>query len=178
MREIADGLGSGVTPEQLETSVDLGKQWLEEIKQYDFSDERNTAIGVSGLANNLVDTVNEFASPVKNFNHNVSEVEGIITGLESKLEDLNGHGRNAVEQIQVAKDSNFRNSDPPASFKAARINSMKDATEANNKMGTDLVNEAETFLGEAQSSFDGLADKREILDQTFTDANDRLERDQ
>ena len=54
---------------------------------------------------------------------------------------------------------------------------MKDATEANNKMGTDLVNEAESFLSEAQNSFDGLADKREILDQTFTDSNDRLERD-
>lgn len=80
-------------------------------------------------------------------------------------------------QIQIAKDYNFRNSDPPASFKTARINSMKDATEANNRMGTDLVNEANVFLEEAQSSFQGLADKREILDQTFTDSNDKLESD-
>lgn len=48
MREIADGLGSGVTPEQLETSVELGKQWLDEIKQYDFADERQKAIEKQG----------------------------------------------------------------------------------------------------------------------------------
>ena len=77
----------------------------------------------------------------------------------------------------MAKDFNFRNSDPPASFKTARINSMKEATEANNQMGTDLVNEAEEFLAEAQTSFDGLAEKRDILDQTFTDSNDRLEKE-
>ena len=77
----------------------------------------------------------------------------------------------------MAKDFNFRNSDPPASVKAARINSMKDATEANNKMGTDLVNEAEIFLQEAQTSFDGLSDKRDMLDQTFEDSNSRLERE-
>lgn len=206
MREIADGLGSGVTPEQLETSVELGKQWLEEIKQYDFSDERQNAIEKQMLADNLVETVNEFASPVKNFNHNVTEVEGIISELEEKLQDLDEQGRKSLDQvssvqvlldciffqwpptivislfvlllqIQIAKDYNFRNSDPPASFKTARINSMKDATEANNRMGTDLVNEANVFLEEAQSSFQGLADKREILDQTFTDSNDKLESD-
>ncbi len=32
MRVISDGLGSGVTPEQLQTSITLGEQWLEEIR--------------------------------------------------------------------------------------------------------------------------------------------------
>ncbi len=32
MRVISDGLGSGVTPEQLQTSIKLGNQWLEDIK--------------------------------------------------------------------------------------------------------------------------------------------------
>ena len=45
MRVISDGLGSGVTPEQLQTSVEMGKRWLEQIKQYDFSRERNNAVG-------------------------------------------------------------------------------------------------------------------------------------
>ena len=43
MREIADGLGSGVTPEQLETSVQLGKEWLDEIKKQNFNDQRGLA---------------------------------------------------------------------------------------------------------------------------------------
>jgi hypothetical protein len=40
MREIADGLGSGVTPEQIQTSIDLGNEWLAMMKENDFSQNR------------------------------------------------------------------------------------------------------------------------------------------
>ena len=42
MRKIADGLGSGVSPDQIRSSIDLGTTWLQEIKDigklaiYDF----------------------------------------------------------------------------------------------------------------------------------------------
>ena len=32
MREIADGLGSGVSQDQIRTSIDYGEQFLQEIK--------------------------------------------------------------------------------------------------------------------------------------------------
>ena len=40
MKIIADGLGSGVTPKQIETSVELGRSWLNDMKANDFSDDR------------------------------------------------------------------------------------------------------------------------------------------
>ena len=43
MKEVADGLGSGVTPDQLKLSMNMGKEWLDSIKQIDFSRERNLA---------------------------------------------------------------------------------------------------------------------------------------
>ena len=44
MRNIADGLGSGVTPKQIETSVELGRTWLNDMKANDFSDDRQIAV--------------------------------------------------------------------------------------------------------------------------------------
>ena len=43
MREIADGLGSGVTPEQIQTAIDLGNEWLDAMKEHDFSEDRSLA---------------------------------------------------------------------------------------------------------------------------------------
>ena len=39
MREIADGLGSGVSPEKIRTSISYGEDWLQEIK--DRGDKNN-----------------------------------------------------------------------------------------------------------------------------------------
>ena len=44
MKIIADGLGSGVTPKQIETSVELGRSWLNDMKANDFSDDRQIAV--------------------------------------------------------------------------------------------------------------------------------------
>ena len=47
MRKIADGLGSGVSPDQIRSSIDLGTTWLQEIKDigkltiYDFLEDQN-----------------------------------------------------------------------------------------------------------------------------------------
>ena len=101
MREIADGLGSGVTPEQLEASVELGKQWLAEIEAKDFNDERQTAIEKQQAANELVRTVKDFASPVENFKMNVTEVEGAVKTLDSRLTDLDNNGNEAMEKVNI-----------------------------------------------------------------------------
>ena len=47
MRKIADGLGSGVSPDQIRSSIDLGTTWLQEIKDigkltiYDFLGDKS-----------------------------------------------------------------------------------------------------------------------------------------
>jgi len=53
MQDIADGLGSGVTPKQIETSVELGRQWLNEMKSYNFSEDRQNANEKNIQANEL-----------------------------------------------------------------------------------------------------------------------------
>ena len=45
MRKIADGLGSGVSPDQIRSSIDLGTTWLQEIKDIG----RSTFIMFSGI---------------------------------------------------------------------------------------------------------------------------------
>ena len=45
MRKIADGLGSGVSPDQIRSSIDLGTTWLQEIKDIG----RSTFIIFSGI---------------------------------------------------------------------------------------------------------------------------------
>lgn len=67
MKEIADGLGSGVTPEQIKTSVDLGNQWLDLMKKVDFKQDRAFANEKHQIAMELVKTVKEFARPVTSF---------------------------------------------------------------------------------------------------------------
>ena len=49
-------------------------------------------------------------------------------------------------QLRVASTLNFRNSEPAVVYKLARINSMQEASEGNNKLGSDLGNEANQFL--------------------------------
>ena len=47
MRKIADGLGSGVSPDQIRSSIDLGTTWLQQIKdigrltKYDFYGDKS-----------------------------------------------------------------------------------------------------------------------------------------
>ena len=53
MRKIADGLGSGVSPDQIRSSIDLGTTWLQEIKDigkltiYDFLGDQSYIKNVS-----------------------------------------------------------------------------------------------------------------------------------
>ena len=49
-------------------------------------------------------------------------------------------------QLRVASTLNFRNSEPAVGYKLSRIVSMQEGTEANNKLGSDLGNEANQFL--------------------------------
>jgi methyl-accepting chemotaxis protein len=99
MREIVDGLGSGVTPEQLEASVDLGKQWLEEIKQYNFDEERQLSITKQNAARDLRDKTNGFAEPVATFQDRVSGVEESIESVGERLQDLEDNSEKASEMV-------------------------------------------------------------------------------
>jgi len=55
MRVVADGLGSGVTPEQLNSSIELGERWLEDIRARDFSAQRTAAVERRKESVDLVD---------------------------------------------------------------------------------------------------------------------------
>ena len=41
MREIADGLGSGVSPDQIRTSIGYGEEFLQEIKDRGKGKDKN-----------------------------------------------------------------------------------------------------------------------------------------
>lgn len=202
MREIADGLGSGVTPEQLETSVKLGKQWLEQIREHDFSEERNMAIQKQMLANEMEATAKAlFQDPVAALRSNASDVEQDISALIENMEDLRRNAENATImvrkwfshnegtktswrwkplhfQIREASALNFRNSDPPASFKSARIASLLETTENSNKVGLDLVTEADVILGAAKTAFEQLASKGSNMGEYIDEFNRQIENNQ
>ncbi len=108
MREIADGLGSGVTPEQQEASVALGRQWLEDIKMQDFSEERDKARDSRREAADLVEEVNLFKDPVESFKANVTGVNELIVDLKFRLQDLKNHTENTNHM--VSKRTKARNS--------------------------------------------------------------------
>lgn len=73
---------------------------------------------------------------------------------------------------------NFRNSEPPANFKTARISALTDGTETNNLMGSDLVSEASAFLKEANNSFDSLAEMNGNMDSYNGDFDDTIQKNQ
>ena len=100
MRVIADGLGSGVTPEQIQTSIELGQQWLDEIKKHDFDTERDLANEKQQAALGLVESVKNFAAPVEEFKANVSGVNDIIVDLKEKLSDLKNNSENTMRMVQ------------------------------------------------------------------------------
>lgn len=101
MRVIADGLGSGVSPEQLEQSVRLGNQWLDEIKSRDFSPERQRSFEKKNAASDMVNSVEAFTKPVEEFNNNVTGVQGTIIDLRDKMEDLRNNSMAAQDQVKL-----------------------------------------------------------------------------
>ncbi|TRY60964.1 hypothetical protein TCAL_05712 [Tigriopus californicus] len=178
MREIADGLGSGVTPEQLETSVKLGKQWLEQIREHDFVDERQMAIEKQMMANEMETIVKALQDPVGTLRSNATDVEQDIAALIENMEDLKRNAENASIMIREAGALNFRNSDPPASFKSARIASLLETTGNNNKMGSDLVTEADAILGDAKVAFEQLASKGSNMGEYIDEFNRQIDNNQ
>ena len=71
----------------------------------------------------------------------------------------------------------FRNSDPPARYKTSRITTLIADTEANNKMGGQLVNEADELLIEAGNAYEMLQDLQGGLNDRNDEYNNRLESD-
>ena len=70
---------------------------------------------------------------------------------------------------------NFRNSDPPAAFKAQRIEDMLEAAGFNNGLGTDLVNGADTNVTDAAQSFENVRDLTESVEANMAEFNARWE---
>ncbi len=174
MREIVDGLGSGVSPEQIEASVEFGRQWLEEIKQYNFSRERAIALEKANAARMLQETVSEFAEPVETFQERVSNTGETIVSLEERLQDLEDNSEEAAKMVRHASALNFRNSDPPASTKANRITGNFDYAETNNDMASSLVKEANEFLATSRDAYGRLSDSKYTMSDTIADNNQML----
>ena len=47
--------------------METGRQWLEEIKQYNFDEERRVSLEEQQAARDLREKVREFSDPVKKF---------------------------------------------------------------------------------------------------------------
>ena len=109
MKKIADKLGSVVTPDQIKTSVDMGNEWLEEMKANDFTEDRANANEMYRASNELVQAVKEFAKPVNSFKGNVTTEEERLKELEVKLDDLKFNSEESNQKLRVAKTLNFRN---------------------------------------------------------------------
>ena len=121
MKEIADKLGSVLTPDQIKTSVSMGEECLEQMKNNDFTENRATANEKYRASNELVQAVKNFAKPVDSFKGNVTNEEERLKELEVKLDDLHKHSDDSNAKLKVAKTLNFRNQNPPVTFKTGQI---------------------------------------------------------
>ena len=76
--------------------------------------------------------------------------------------------------IRTASSLNFRNSDPPASFKAGRIATLDDNAKSSNDLGSSLVFEADKFLRAAGDAYGRLAGERDGMQARQDDFNGRI----
>ena len=88
MRVVVSGLASGLSPTEIQLSVDQGAQLLEEIKQYNFDEERRVSLEEQAAARALRERVKEFADPVTRFEERVSGVNATVKALDDRLLDL------------------------------------------------------------------------------------------
>ena len=130
MSEIAAGLGSGVSQDQIRTSIEYGEQHLQEIKDRgefhltinvfwifslkwlreesssiifsskDFSQYKTSAYKEEATARELVANVTMFTLPGKIFKQEVENAENKREELESKLEDLKSKSQTAGEEVR------------------------------------------------------------------------------
>jgi laminin alpha 3/5 len=177
MREIADGLGSGVTPEQIQTSIDLGNEWLAMMKENDFSQNRAMANEKYRIARDLIQDVKQFAEPVETFKGNVSMEDDRMKEVAFKLVDLKLNSEKASKMLRVAKTLNFRNSDPAATYKAGKIREMISASEGNIQLGAQLNREADDFLDESTKSFSRLQSRSENILINVETLNNKVDSD-
>ena len=96
--------------QQIELSVETGRQWLEEIKQYNFDEERRVSLEEQQAARDLREKVREFSDPVKKFQEKVSDVQKDIGDVDNRLQDLEDNLEKTEGMIRTASSLNFRNS--------------------------------------------------------------------
>ena len=174
MREIVDGLASGLSPQQIELSVETGRQWLEEIKLFNFDEERRVSIQEQQASRDLREKVRAFSDPVKQFQEKVSEVQKDIGDVDNRLLDLEVNLEKTEAMIKTASSLNFRNSDPPASFKSGRIATLDDNAKSSNDLGSSLVFEADKFLRSSRDSYGRLAGEGDNMQSKKDDFNRQI----
>ena len=72
--------------------METGRQWLEEIKQYNFDEERRVSLEEQQAARDLREKVKDFSEPVKKFQERVSDVQKDIGDVDGRLQ-----GRNSID---------------------------------------------------------------------------------
>lgn len=165
MRNIADGLDSGLTPEQIETAVQDGQELLDAMKETDFKPDRANANADYRKSMDLVEEVKKFAKPVEDFKEDVTLVENRQKELTMKLDDLHSRTDGAAQDLREAKILNFRNSNPAVINKLDDVKHKIEASEANVQLGNDLNREADEDAGVAINAFDQLvSESQNILD--------------
>ena len=137
MSEIAAGLGSGVSQDQIRTSIEYGEQYLKEIKERgktyskmifsieiynhlifivfwsfyfcfkDFSEYKTNSYKEQATARELVANVTLFTLPGKIFKQEVQDAENKREELESKLEDLKNKSQTAGEEVRYVTYLSF-----------------------------------------------------------------------
>uniref|UniRef100_A0A0K2UE20 Laminin subunit alphalike [Acyrthosiphon pisum] n=1 Tax=Lepeophtheirus salmonis TaxID=72036 RepID=A0A0K2UE20_LEPSM len=176
MQKIAEGLGSGVTPEQLESAVLIAMQWVDSMKLLNFSNERQMAIEEQIVARDLVKEVNNFIAPLKQLKMDVNATKSSIQNLWYKLEDLKNNSINASDKLKKAEQLNFRNSDPPASNKRLTILKLEENAKSMNEMGSDLIKESDLFLAKARDNLiDTLPQENTKLQDMHIELSSNLE---
>ena len=178
MEQIADGLGSGVTPDQIKTAIDLGNEWLDEMKLNDFSADREAANKAKKIAQELVLKVKDFAKPVEDFKGNVGIEEERVKELDMKLDDLQINTENAKEMLNLARSLNFKNGNERLQEKNNEIRAKSSASEGNIQLGKDLNNEANDNLNQAQDAFVTVNNESQDMERKFQELDDKVNTNQ
>ena len=132
MQNIAKGLQSRMTPEAINTAVELGKDILEQMKENDFSEVQERAIDLQTKSRGLVSNVTELISPASKLNSRVEDTGKSIEELTSRLDDLKNRTEVAAQKKATAYGLNFHNHGGEAGYTIEMINHL---TEKSEKVG-------------------------------------------
>ena len=118
-----------MTPEAINTAVELGKDILEQMKENDFSEVQERAIDLQTKSLGLVSNVTELISPASQFNSRVEDTGKSIEELTSRLDDLKNRTEVAAQKKATAYGLNFHNHGGEAGYTIEMINHLTEKAE-------------------------------------------------